>query len=176
MCHFAVFGCLEWQKVLFRSIDHCGLCWLCCWARCWMLQDMDSMKASGVCYIKVGKLNHLERSQIWLVTVNKTGIVRLTVQYNMIVSVCFMYYPGGFLRQTSADILFLKECPIYIQQLCDFGGRTPQHIPGTQTNTIGPTYCKLRDGGKPLQLAAIRSSNQLEYKVWLGCYICHSDM
>jgi len=79
-----------------------------------MLQDLDSMEASCVFYVKVGKLNHLERSQIWLVTVNKGGIVRLTVQHDMIVSVSYMYYPGDFLRQTSAGVLFLKESPIYI--------------------------------------------------------------
>ena len=79
-----------------------------------MLQDLDSMEASCVFYIKVGKLNHLEHSQIWLVTVNKAGIVRLTVQHTMIFSVSFMYYPGDFLRQTSAVVRFLEECPIYI--------------------------------------------------------------
>jgi len=61
---------------------------------------MDCMEASCVFYVKVGKLNHLERNQIGLVTVNKPGIVRLTVQHDMIVSVSFMYYLGDFLRQT----------------------------------------------------------------------------
>jgi hypothetical protein len=94
-----------------------------------MLQDMDSMEASCVMYVKVGKLNHLERNQMWLVTVNKAGIVRLTIQHDMIVSVGFMYYPGDFLRQISADILFLKEGPIYLLQLCDFRSCTPQFLP-----------------------------------------------
>jgi hypothetical protein len=79
-----------------------------------MLQDIDSMEASCVFYVKVGKLNHIECNRIWLVTVNKSGIVRLTVQHDMIVSVSFMYYPGDFLRQTSADVLFLEQGPIYI--------------------------------------------------------------
>jgi hypothetical protein len=74
-----------------------------------MVQDMDSMEASWVFYIKAAKLNHLEYCQISLVTVNKAGIVRLTVQPDMIVSVSFMYYPGDLLRQTSADVLFLNE-------------------------------------------------------------------
>ena len=73
-----------------------------------MLQGMDSMDASCIFYVKVGMLNHLEHSQIWLVTVNKAGIVRLTIQHDMIVSVSFMYYPGDYLRLTSADILSLK--------------------------------------------------------------------
>jgi hypothetical protein len=47
----------------------------------------------------------------------------------MIVSVSFMYYPGDLLRQTSADVLFLNEWPVYIWQLNDFGSRTLQFIP-----------------------------------------------
>jgi hypothetical protein len=65
-----------------------------------MLQDMDSLEASCVFYGKVGKLKHLEHSQIGLVTVNKAGIVRLTVPHNRIVSVRFMHCRGDFLRQT----------------------------------------------------------------------------
>jgi len=55
-----------------------------------MLQDMDSMEASCICYVKVGKLNHLEQNQIWLVTVNKVGMFRLTIQHDMMVTVSFM--------------------------------------------------------------------------------------
>jgi hypothetical protein len=79
-----------------------------------MLQDMDSMEVSCIFYVKVGELNHLERSQIWLVTVNKAEIVRLTVQHDMNVSVSFMYYARDLLRQTSADILSLEEGHIHI--------------------------------------------------------------
>jgi hypothetical protein len=75
---------------------------------------MDSMEASCVFYVKVGKLNHFKRNQIWLVTVNNAVIVRLTVQNAMIVSVSVMYYPRECLRQTSADVIFLEEGPIYI--------------------------------------------------------------
>jgi len=33
-----LFICLgEWRNYLFVSIDRCILCWLCWWARCWML-------------------------------------------------------------------------------------------------------------------------------------------
>jgi len=76
-----------------------------------MLQDMDSMKASCVFYVKNGKLNHLEHSHIWLVTGNKVGIVRLTVQYDMLVSVSVRYHRRHFLSQTSADLFFVEECP-----------------------------------------------------------------
>jgi hypothetical protein len=79
-----------------------------------MLLDMDNMEVSCAFYVKVGKSNHPERNQIWLLTVNKGGIVRLTVQHAMIVSVSFMYYPGDLLIQTSAVVLFIEEGRIYI--------------------------------------------------------------
>ena len=134
-CSFAVIASRLWRKVLFWSIDCCSLCWLCRWARCWMLQDLDSLEASCVFYVKVGKLNHLEHSQIWLVTLNKAAIVRLTIQHDMIVSVSVMYYPRDFLKQTSADIHFLEESPIYMKQLCAFGSRTPQCLPDNKLTT-----------------------------------------
>jgi hypothetical protein len=61
---------------------------------------MDNMEASCPFYVKVGMLNHLEHSQIWLVTVNKAGIVRLTVPHDLTVSVSFMYHHGDLLRET----------------------------------------------------------------------------
>jgi hypothetical protein len=79
-----------------------------------MLENMDSMEAGCVIYVKVGMLNYLEHSQIWLVTVNQMGIVRLTVQHNLIDTVCFMDHPRDCLRQISADIISLEEFPISI--------------------------------------------------------------
>jgi len=55
-----------------------------------MLQVMDNMEASCVFYVKVGTFTHLEQSKICLLTVNKSGIVTLPVQHDMIVSVIFM--------------------------------------------------------------------------------------
>ena len=55
-----------------------------------MLQVMDIMEASCEIYVKVSKFTHLEQSKIALLTVNKSGIMRLTVQHDMIVSVRFM--------------------------------------------------------------------------------------
>jgi len=55
-----------------------------------MLHNMDNMEASCIFYVKVGTFTHLERSEISLLTVNNSGIVTLTVQHNMIVSVIFM--------------------------------------------------------------------------------------
>ena len=59
----------------------------------WMLQVMDNMEASCVIYVKVGTFSHLKQSKISLLTVNESGIVTITVQHDMIVSVVFMQYP-----------------------------------------------------------------------------------
>jgi hypothetical protein len=55
-----------------------------------MLQVMDNMEASLVFYVKVGMFTHLEQSKISRFTVNKSGIVTLTVQHDMIVSIIVM--------------------------------------------------------------------------------------
>jgi len=55
-----------------------------------MLQVMDNMEASCVFYVKVGTFTHREQNKISLLTVNKSGIVTLTVQHDMIVRVIFM--------------------------------------------------------------------------------------
>jgi len=78
-----------------------------------MLQDMDNMEASCVFYVKVSTFTHLEQSKTTLLTVNQSEMVRLIVQHDLIVSVSFMYYPGDYLRQTSADVLSLEQGPIY---------------------------------------------------------------
>jgi len=73
-----------------------------------MLQVMDNMEVSCVFYVKVSTFTHLEQSKFALLTVNKSGIMMLTIQHDMIVSVSFMLYPGDYLRQTSADICSLE--------------------------------------------------------------------
>jgi len=55
-----------------------------------MLQVMDNMEASCVIYVKVGTFTHLEQSKIFLLIVKESGIVTLTVQHDLIVSVIFM--------------------------------------------------------------------------------------
>jgi hypothetical protein len=55
-----------------------------------MLQVMDNMEISYAIYVKVGTFTHLEQSKISLLTVNKSGIVTLTIQHGLIVSVIFM--------------------------------------------------------------------------------------
>jgi len=75
---------------------------------------MDNMVASCVFYVKVGTFTQLEHSKISLLTVNKSRIVTLTIQHDMIVSVIFMQYPGDYLGQTSADVHSLEQHPINI--------------------------------------------------------------
>jgi hypothetical protein len=55
-----------------------------------MLQVMDNMEASCVLYVKVGMFTHLEQGKIFLLTVKKLGIVMLTIEHDLIVSVIFM--------------------------------------------------------------------------------------
>jgi len=79
-----------------------------------MLQVMDNIEVSCVFYVKVSTFTHLEQSKISLLTVKKSGIVTLTVQHDMIVSVSFTLYPGDYWRQTSADVHSLELHPINI--------------------------------------------------------------
>jgi len=79
-----------------------------------MLQVMDNMEASCVFDVKVGTFTHLDQSKISLLTVNKSGMVTLTIQHDMIVSVIFMQYPRDYWRQTSSDVRSLKQRPINI--------------------------------------------------------------
>jgi hypothetical protein len=55
-----------------------------------MSQDMDNMEASCIFYVKVGTFTHLEQSKIFHLTDKKSGIVKQTVQHDLIVSVIFM--------------------------------------------------------------------------------------
>jgi len=55
-----------------------------------MLQVMDNMEASGIFYVKVGMFTHLEQSKTSLLTVNKSGIDKLSVQHDLIGSISFM--------------------------------------------------------------------------------------
>jgi hypothetical protein len=78
-----------------------------------MLQDIDNMEAICVFYVKVSMFTHLAQSKTTLLTINQSGMVRLMRRHDLIVIVSFMYYPGDHLRQTSADVLSLKQCTIY---------------------------------------------------------------
>jgi len=55
-----------------------------------MLQVLDNMAVSCIFYVKVSTFTHLEQSKTALSTVNKSGIMTLTVHHDMIVSVSFI--------------------------------------------------------------------------------------
>jgi len=55
-----------------------------------MLQVMDNMEASCDFYVKVGMFTHLEQSKMFLLTVQKSGMVMLTVQHDLIFIVISM--------------------------------------------------------------------------------------
>jgi len=58
----------------------------------------------------------------------------LTVHYDSMVSMWFMYNPGDIWRQTSPDVLSVEECSLYIYQSWDIGCLSWQCIPvNTQT-------------------------------------------
>jgi len=156
LCRCAITACWKRRTVLFRSIDPCNLGLLCFCARCWMLQGMDNMEASCIFYVKVGTFTHLEQSKTSHLTVNKSGIVRLTVQHDLIVSISFVYHPGYSLRQTSADIPSLQHCPIYSWQSCDVGCCTPyfNHVNKQTTTDQHIAHCGVVGNPCNLQLYA----------------------
>jgi len=55
-----------------------------------MLQDLDDMEAGFVFYVKVGTFTHLEQSKNTLLTVNNTGILRITIPHDLIAIISFM--------------------------------------------------------------------------------------
>jgi len=52
-----------------------------------MLQDMDHMEASIIFYVKVGSFDQFEQSKVSVLTVTSLAIVKLTVYYDLMVSV-----------------------------------------------------------------------------------------
>lgn len=77
------------------------------------MQDMDNMEAYCVFYVKIGILNQLEQSKIFLLTLDEMGILRPSVQHDFTGSISFISDSGDYLRYTSDDILSLEECPVY---------------------------------------------------------------
>jgi len=51
---------------------------------------MDNMEVSSVFYVKVSTFTHLKQIKIALLTITISGIMTLTVQHDIIVSVSFM--------------------------------------------------------------------------------------
>jgi len=129
LCRFALFASREWQYVLFWSFEHCILCWLCWWARCWMLQDMDHMEASCVIYVKVGMSNWLEQSTICFLTITTLGIAMRNVHHYMMFGIFFLWDPVNCLRYTTPDVVSVAECAAYISQSRHLRGRSHSFIP-----------------------------------------------
>jgi hypothetical protein len=84
-----------------------------------MLQGMDSLEVSGVYYVKVGTCTYLEQSKISLMTVFKSGFVKLSLQRDLNVSISFRYFARDCLRHTSADVSSLEPYPINLQHFSD---------------------------------------------------------
>jgi hypothetical protein len=57
-----------------------------------MLQVVENTEVSCFVYVKVSMFTHLEQSNIALLTVNKSGIMTLTVGHDVIVRVSCMLY------------------------------------------------------------------------------------
>jgi len=117
-----------------------------------MLQVMDHTEASCVIYVKVGTFTLLEQSNIFLLNFKKSGIVTLTVQHDLIVSVIFMQYPRDYSRQTSADVLSLELHLIYFTRLGNSGGHTPQFILVTRQTTSDRLIADCGAVGNPCKL------------------------
>jgi len=117
-----------WQKVFSLTIDHGCFHWLCCWARCFMLQDQSNKDASCVFYVRVSSYTHLEQSQTSLLSVTELWIHMLTVHCDLNIGDSSMDYPANPLRQTSADIHSMDLCPNYAWQSCDSSCRTARFI------------------------------------------------
>jgi len=60
----------------------------------WDVAQYGEMEASCIFYVKVSTFTHLQQRKTSLLTVNKMGIVRLTVKHDLIVGVGFRYYPS----------------------------------------------------------------------------------
>jgi hypothetical protein len=78
------------------------------------MQDVNHAEASCVFQVKVGMLDRLGQSNICILTVTTLSMARLTIQHYMNFSVCFPYDPRHTLRQTSADILSVEACSVYV--------------------------------------------------------------
>jgi hypothetical protein len=113
---------------------------------------MDNMEACCVSYVKVVTFTHLEQSKIFLLIINKSEIVTLTVKQNLIVSVIFMYYPGDDVRQTSADVLSLELHRIFVTRLGDSGSRTSPCILVTKQTTSDRLIANCGAVGNPCKL------------------------
>jgi len=152
-------------KGSFWSIDHCIVCWVCWWARRWMLQDMDYMEASGVHYVEVGTLNQLQQCEICILTVTIFGIAMLTVLDYMTFSMCLRWDPGDAVRQTSADCLSIDEGAGYISKSRDFGSHSMRWLLVNKLKTSDQLDANRRTVGNLYKL-------QLYVVGFIFCWTC----
>jgi len=110
-CGFDIFTCRDWWMDRCRRIDRCILYCLCCWVRCWTLQDMDPMEASCVGFVRVGTFDQVEERIISVLTTTTLGILMLTITHDLIFIVCFRWNPRDVMGQTLPDVLSVKDCP-----------------------------------------------------------------
>ena len=152
-CWIAIYARWKWQKVLFPSIHHCCLCWVCCLVRCWMLQDMDDMEANCVFHVNVGTFDQLEQGTICVFTIIKMWICMLTTKHDFIFSVSLMHDPGELLRETSPDVPPLDECLAFFWNSRDFGCREPIFMPQNKQTTFDRLTALPGMVGKPSNLS-----------------------
>lgn len=70
---------------------------------------MNHMVASYIIYVKVSKLDQLEKRELCILTVSIMALVKITIQYCWMYSVWCMYDPGAILRQISSEVLVIEN-------------------------------------------------------------------
>jgi hypothetical protein len=65
-------------------------------------------------YVEDDWFDHVERNKVCILTVTKLEIVMLTIQYEFMFGICFVYDPGDDLRQPSPTVLAVKQLSISI--------------------------------------------------------------
>jgi len=117
-CRYPVIVQRQFWMVLW-NIDHCILCWICYWVKCWMLQDRDHKKASCILYVKVSTFDQVKQNKIWVSTMGSLEIVMLTVQHELICNVCFIYNPGDVMRGIYPGVISVEESTVYLSLWLD---------------------------------------------------------
>jgi len=87
-----------------------------------MLQDLAHIEASCHVDVEVGLLNRLEQSTICISTITTVGIAMLTLHQDEVFTIYCIYDPRDCLKQTSAAIVSVEDCTIFITERRDPGG------------------------------------------------------
>lgn len=94
-----------------------------------MLEDMDCTGACHVFYVMVGTLDQLDQSKISILTVTLLGIAILTVQHDLIFSMCFMKDLIEGMEHILTDVCSVELCTAYIYEISEFGCHPLLFIP-----------------------------------------------